>query len=209
MNVRPITTVFPSARKSGGRVSGLKSLLAASPNQIGMVIPGSRHLEIAPGVWRNRCTALDPMGNECNVTHDKITRYALPKKMAAQHGRDTTIETIECTEAPRSIRLYDSFTLGRFAVLICRDVIEPQVPEFLRQHSLDHLFVRAMTPDLGDFLGPCSELGHILDAGVFVVNTPFETPHPALIYMPVRVEPALEECPDGHHEVCLHRSPHF
>ena len=163
--------VFPELTASSSLVSGMKSLLAASPNQIGMVIPGSRHIEIAPGVWRNRCTALDPIGNECNVAHDKVTRYALPKKMAAQYGRDTTIETIECTEAPRSIRLYDSFTLGRFAVLICRDVIEPQLPEFLRQHSLDHLFVLAMTPDLNDFLGPCSELGRILDAGVFVVNT--------------------------------------
>jgi hypothetical protein len=197
--------LFPELTASSALVSGLKSLLAGSPSQVGMLIPGSRHVQVSPGVWRNRCTALDPMGHESKVTHDKITRYALPRKVAASYGRDEAIETVECTEAPRRIRLYDSFALGRFAVLICRDVIEPQVPEFLRQHFLDHIFVLAMTPDLEDFLGPCSDLGRILDAGVFVVNTPFgPRPQPALIYVPVRGEPTLEACPQGVHEVCLH-----
>jgi hypothetical protein len=201
----PSVLLFPELTASSALVSGLKSLLAGLPNQIGMVIPGSRHAEVSRGVWRNRCTALDPMGHESNVTHDKITKYALPRKVAALYGREEAVETIECTEAPRRIRLYDSFALGRFAVLICRDVIEPQVPEFLRQHFLDHIFVLAMTPDLGDFLGSCSELGRILDAGVFVVNTPFGSrPQPALIYVPVRGEPTLEVCPQGVHEVCLH-----
>jgi hypothetical protein len=202
--------LFPELTASSVLVSSLQTLLAASPNRIGMVLPGSRHLEVSAGVWRNRCTALDPTGRESSVTHDKITRFALPRKTAAHYGRNEAVETIECTEAPRCIRLYDSFTLGRFAVLICRDVIEPQVPEFLRQHFLDHIFVLAMTPDLGDFLGPCSELGRVLDAGVFVVNTPFGSrPQPALIYVPVRREPTLETCPFGDHEVCLHLSPHF
>jgi hypothetical protein len=201
--------LFPELTASSALVSGLKSLLAASPNQVGMVIPGSRHLEISGGVWRNRCTALDPTGHNSNVTHDKVTRYALPRKVAVLYGRDEAVETIECTEAPRRIRLYDSFTLGRFAVLICRDMIEPHVREFLRQHFLDHIFVLAMTPDLADFLEPCSELGRILDAGVFVVNTPFDDPHPAMMYVPVRGEPTLESCPHGEHEVCLHRFPHF
>jgi hypothetical protein len=201
--------LFPELTASSALVSSLKSMLAGSPNPIGMVIPGSRHVEVSPGVWRNRCTALDPMGHESNVTHDKMTRFALPRKTAALYGRGEASETIECTEAPRRIRLYDSFTLGRFAVLICRDVIEPQVPEFLRQHFLDHVFVLAMTPDLGDFLGPCSELGRILDAGVFVANAPFDAPQPALVYLPVRREPTLETCPHGDHEVCLHLAPLF
>jgi hypothetical protein len=199
--------LFPELTASSALVTSLKSLLAGSPSRIGMVIPGSRHVEVSSGVWRNRCTALDPMGHESNVTHDKMTRFALPRKIAAVYGRDEAVETIECTGAPRRIRLYDSYTLGRFAVLICRDVIEPQVSEFLRQHFLDHVFVLAMTPDLRDFLGPCSELGRILDAGVFVVNTPFDAAQPALVYMPVRREPALEACPHGDHEVCLYLSP--
>lgn len=202
--------LFPELTASGDLVSGLKSLLAGSPNRIGLVIPGSRHAEDSPGVWRNRCTALDPMGRESNVTHDKMTRYALPRKIAAHYGRDEAVETLECTGAPRRIRLYDSPTLGRFAVLICRDVIEPQIPEFLRQHFLDHIFILAMTPDLGDFVEPCSELGRILDAGVFVVNTAFGAPpQPALLYVPVRGESKLEVCPQGAHEVCLHLSPPF
>lgn len=202
--------LFPELMASSALVASLKSLLAGSPNRIGMVIPGSRHVEVSPRVWRNRCTALDPMGHESNVTHDKMTRFALPRKTAALYGRGEAGETIECTEAPRRIRLYDSFTLGRFAVLICRDVIEPQVPEFLRQHFLDHVFVLAMTPNLGDFLGPCSELGRILDAGIFVVNTAFDSqPQPALLYVPVRGEPTLEVCPHGNHETCVHRSPSF
>ena len=139
-----------------------------------------------------------------------MTRFALPRKTAVLYGRDEAVETIECTGAPRRIRLYDSFTLGRFAVLICRDVIEPQVPEFLRKHFLDHVFVVAMTPDLGDFLGPCSELGRILDAGIFVVNTAFGSrPQPALLYVPVRGEPTLEVCPPDDHEMCLHLSVLF
>lgn len=202
--------LFPELTASSDVVSGLKSLLAGSANRIGMVIPGSRHVEVSPGVWRNRCTALDPMGHESKVSHDKITRYALPRKTAARYGRNESVETIECTEAARCIQLFDSFTLGRFAVLICRDVIEPQVPEFLRQHFLDHIFVLAMTPDLGDFLGPCSELGRILDAGIFVANTAFGSPpQPALVYVPVREKPGLESCPQGNHEVCLHLSPRF
>ncbi len=201
--------IFPELTAGGDLVSGIKSLLAASPNRIGMLIPGSRHVEVSRGVWRNRSTALDPMGRESNVTHDKVTRYPLPREMASQYGRNKAVETIECSEGPRRIRLYDSFTLGRFAVLICRDVIEPQVPEFLRQHFVDHIFVLAMTRDLGEFLRPCSELGRILDAGVFVANMPFEAPHPALIYIPVRGKPKLEECPEGEHEVCLHLSPRF
>ena len=201
--------IFPELTAGGDLVSGIKSLLAASPNRIGMLIPGSRHVEVSRGVWRNRSTALDPIGRESNVTHDKVTRYPLPREMASQYGRNKAVETIECSEGPRRIRLYDSFTLGRFAVLICRDVIEPQVPEFLRQHFVDHIFVLAMTRDLGEFLRPCSELGRILDAGVFVANMPFEAPHPALIYIPVRGKQKLEECPQGEHEVCLHLSPRF
>jgi hypothetical protein len=195
--------VFPELTAHPDLVAGLKAQLAALPNRIGLVIPGSRHAEISSGVWRNRCTALDPIGSDSTVTHDKVTRYALPRKMAAEYGQRGEVEFIECSEAPRRIRLYDSFTLGRFAVLICRDVIEPQIPEFLRQHFLDHVFVVAMTPDLRDFLGPCSQLGRILDAGVFVANMPFDAPQPALIYLPVRAKPGFEECPPGSHEVCL------
>jgi hypothetical protein len=198
--------VFPELTANPDLVAGLKSRLAALPNRIGLVIPGSRHAEIFPGVWRNRCTALDPIGSDSTVTHDKVTRFALPRKMAADYGQRGEVEFIECSEAPRCIKLYDSFTLGRFAVLICRDVIEPQIPEFLRQHFLDHVFVVAMTPDLRDFLGPCSQLGRVLDAGIFVANMPFDAPQPALIYVPVRGKPNLEECPPGSHEVCLHET---
>lgn len=195
---------FPELTAQPDLVAGIKSILAASPNRIGMVIPGSRHAEVSSGVWRNRATALDPIGRDSNVTHDKVTRYPLPKKLVAHYNRDDAMEIIECIEAPRRIRLYDSFTLGRFAVLICRDVIEPQVPEFLRQHFLDHIFVLAMTPDLRDFLGPCAQLGRSLDAAVFVANMPFDAPQPALLYVPVRGKPHVEECPQRIHEICLH-----
>ena len=92
--------LFPELTASSALVSGLKSLLAGSPNRIGMVIPGSRHLEVSAGVWRNRCMALDPTGRESNVTHDKITRYALPRKTAARYGRNEAVETIVYGSTP-------------------------------------------------------------------------------------------------------------
>lgn len=202
--------LFPELTASSALVSGVKARLAANPNRFGLVIPGSRHLEVSTGVWRNTCIGLDPMGRESNVRHDKITRYVLPRKKAEACGRDPGVETIECIEPRRQIRLYDSFTLGRFAVLICRDIIEPPVPEFFGHHRLDNIFVLAMTPNLEDFRERCSDLGRVLDAGVFVVNTAdARPPQPAFIYVPVRGKKALEVCPAGLHQECLHVTPAF
>lgn len=201
--------LFPELTASSALVSGVKARLAGNPNRFGLVIPGSRHLETS-GVWRNTCIGLDPIGRESNVRHDKITRYVLSGKKAEAYGRDPAVETIECIEPRRQIRLYDSFTLGRFAVLICRDIIEPPVREFLGRHRLDNIFVLAMTPNLEDFRERCSDLGRELDAGVFVVNTAdARPPQPAFIYVPVRGKKALEVCPAGLHEECLHVTPAF
>jgi len=202
--------LFPELTASNSLVSGVKARLAANPNRFGLVIPGSRHAEVSVGTWRNTCIGIDPIGRESNVVHHKITRYALPGKEAQAYGREPAVETIECIEARRQIRLYDSFTLGRFAVLICRDIIEPSVPEFLRRHRLDNIFVLAMTPDLEDFRERCSDLGRELDAGVFVVNTgDAQPPQPAFIYLPVRGKKDLEVCPTGPHHECLHITPAF
>jgi hypothetical protein len=202
--------LFPELTASSALVSGVKARLEANPNRFGLVIPGSRHLEGSTGIWHNTCVGLDPMGRESNVRHDKITRYALSPKKAQAYGRDAAVETIECIEVQRRIRLYDSFTLGRFAVLICRDIIEPSVPEFLRRHRLDNIFVLAMTPDLKDFRERCSDLGRELDAGIFVVNTAdAQPPQPAFIYIPVRGKKDLEVCPAGPHQECLHVTPAF
>lgn len=202
--------LFPELTASSVLVSGIREKLTANPNRFGLVIPGSRHVEVSPGIWRNACVGIDPVGRESNIRHEKITRYALPRKKAEAYGRDSAVETIECIEVRRQIRLYDSFTLGRFAVLICRDVIESSVPEFLRRHRLDHIFVLAMTPDLEDFRDRCSDLGRQLDAGIFVVNTAeAQPPQPAFIYLPVRGEKRLETCPTGLHQECLHVTPAF
>jgi hypothetical protein len=202
--------LFPELTASSALVSGVKARLAANPNRFGLVIPGSRHLEASTGIWRNKCIGLDPIGRESNIKHEKVTRYVLPRKKAQAYGRDPAVETIECIEPRRQIRLYDSFTLGRFAVLICRDIIEPPVPEFLRRHRLDNIFVLAMTPNLEDFRERCSDLGRQLDAGVFVVNTAeAQPPQPAFIYLPVRGKKALEVCPAGLHQECLHVTPAF
>ena len=202
--------LFPELTASSALVSGVKARLAANPNRFGLVIPGSRHLEGSNRIWRNTCIGLDPIGRESNVRHDKITRYALSATKAQAYGRDAVVETIECIEVERRIRLYDSFTLGRFAVLICRDIIEPSVPEFLRRHRLDNIFVLAMTPNLEDFREQCSDLGRLLDAGIFVVNTAeAQPPQPAFLYLPIRGKKALEVCPAGSHQECLHVTPAF
>jgi predicted amidohydrolase len=202
--------LFPELTASSALVSGVKARLATNPNRFGLVIPGSRHVEVSPGIWRNSCIGLDPLGRESNVRHDKITRYVLSGKKAEAYGRDPAVETIECIETRRQIRLYDSFTLGRFAVLICRDIIEPPVREFLGRHGLDNIFVLAMTPNLEDFRERCSDLGRELDAGVFVVNTAdARPPQPAFLYIPVRGKKALEVCPAGLHQECLHLTAAF
>jgi hypothetical protein len=199
--------IFPELMATGAMRERLKSLLAAQPNRIGMLVPGSQHQETAPGVWRNRCSAIDAVGRDTNIVHDKFTRYALPEDMVQRipqaAGDGEILEGIEVT--PRRLNLYDSHTLGRIAFLICRDIIEPQTEEFLRRHFLDHVFVISMSPSLKDFQTTCSKLGRVLDCGIYVANTAFgERPEPAFLYLPVRRKQALEKCPKETHQLCEH-----
>ena len=198
--------LFPELTASDALNAKVGSLLAHAPNRIGMVVPGSRHLKDSQNVWRNRCTAMDSMGRDSAVVHDKFTRYALPEKEARRlmqvQSSGEVLEGIEVT--PRRIRLYDSPTLGRFTILICRDIIEPQTAGFLRLHSLDHIFVISMSPSLDDFKTICSKLGRELDCGVYVVNTAFgEKPEPAFLYRPIRGKDGIESCPREAHGVCV------
>lgn len=199
--------LFPELTASTALTKRIKLLLGEHPNRIGMVVPGSQHQEAASGMWRNRCRAIDAVGRDTNIVHDKFTRYPLSEdtvRRIPKAPRDQEIlEGIEVT--PRRVNLYDSHILGRIAILICRDIIEPQTGEFLRRHFLDHVFVISMSPSLKDFQTTCSQLGRVLDCGIYVVNTAFgDRPEPAFLYLPIRKKQALETCPKQSHEVCKH-----
>jgi len=198
--------LFPELTASDAMTRHVKRLLAEQPNRIGMLVPGSKHLEVSPGVWRNRCTAIDGMGQDTGILHDKFTRYALPDGTIHGLGGDLGTEILEGIQVtPRRVNFYDSYTLGRLAILICRDIIEPQTAEFLRRHFLDHILVISMSPSLKDFQTACSQLGRVLDCGVYVVNTAFgDKPEPAFFYLPIRRKSPLEACPKQSHEVCSH-----
>ena len=174
-------------------------ILQRHPDRAALVVGGSSRIVDDGGRARNRCRCLDATGalGDHLPTHDKITRFTY-------RGAIEDIDVEDCT-----VTFWDSETLGRSTVLICRDILERAPDFFLRHHYFDHLFVPAMSPSLEDFESYGVDLGALLGAGIYIANSPVlaETDErdAALGYRPVHggEKRAVRRCAGGHH-VCAH-----
>lgn len=206
--------MFPELVGCTALTDRLSMQLKAAPHRVGFILPGSEHLVDASGAHRNRTVALGPTGTRIpSIVHDKVSRYRLPERWLRKEGfeglADETLSAVrEVSEGisvvPLKAVLYESKVIGRFLIVICRDILEAPINDFCRQHELDHIFVLSMTPSLEPFRVECRNLGRTIDAGIYVVNTHgCPTESPAVAYLPLRgySEPSDRPTPD--HRVCV------
>lgn len=183
----------------------IQASIAAVPFRVGLVLPGSEHTQ-ADGKWRNRVVAIDPLGRDlADVFHDKISQFELTDHSRPAHTRKV-LEGI--STSPRRVTFLHSDVLGRIAIVICRDMLEPPFAALCLRHRPDHIFVLAMNHDgMAAFHEKCSNLGKLIDAAIYVVNAGgCPRTHPSYVYLPFsgrhRYEPESIDTP---HATCGRR----
>lgn len=186
--------------------------LKANPDQIGLLLPGSAHIQDTEGRWRNRVTALDSAGAELKqLWHDKMTQFEISRSALATFGMpvpahtEPILEDIEVT--PRRVRFFESATLGRFAIVICRDMLEDPFPDLCRRHRPDHIFVLSMTPTVAAFRHGCEALGRDIDAAIYLVNIDgCPNDHATYVYAPFKGQHLTTPRKlDDEHRICARR----
>jgi hypothetical protein len=200
--------------------------ILAHDKRIALVCPGSQHVSIDDETLRNRCLMLGPGGTDMDAQpdyHDKLTQFSLPGSALRYLGYSELADAIEADPhkeilenidiSHRRIALWDIAGLGRVALLICLDILDPYVRRFLLRHEIDHVLVLAMSPKLERFANNCADLGRRLDAGVYVVNSCHWQDSPqdaAYIYVPYKPKQGgpwpIRRCnpaDKGAHLVCL------
>ncbi len=184
--------------------------------RVGLVLPGSKHVQDGPPgrrEWRNQVDAIDSTGRPLpGIGHRKVSRFPLPESFVSElrpdllSGLRSGREVLEGIDtAPRELRIYCSREWGRFTIGICRDLLEPAFQHFCVTHKPDHIIVLAMTQQTDDFVQVARTLGRQADAGVYIVNAGFShAVAPGVVYVPFRSlakRPALI-CTAGH-RVCV------
>jgi hypothetical protein len=150
---------------------------------IGLVLAGSEHEMQGNATFRNRCHAIEGDGRFApHLVHDKTCPFPLPlalsRKLATERKLPRALQRIDRGRtfvegiAPSSrCTLFESNTLGRFVIGICRDFLDsPNFVAMCQQLAPDHVFVPAMSQSLTLFHQGCRALGGDIGAAIYVVN---------------------------------------
>lgn len=126
--------LFPELASSSEIVEQIKRRLSTSKSQC-LVIAGSYH-DTATG----KNTAVGVFANsDARLSHDKITPYFTPDHLKEGITPGTTITVYEAGEY-------------RFAIAICKDLLNDDVREIYRQMGVNFLLVQALSDKTGDFV---------------------------------------------------------
>jgi hypothetical protein len=135
-----------------------------------IVFPGSYHIEMKQGVINRAPIYVGGVLHQTDLTgdsEDPPTAAVKHRPFAFTHGAIDFREDIDGRES--LTHLLDT-SVGRIAVMICRDFIEDVLRTDVVSMCVDHLFILSMSPDSGRKFETAMESASNYRTGCFFVN---------------------------------------
>ncbi len=155
--------VFPELCADGDCISALTEAFHEAPGTLRLLVAGSHHVKTS-GELQNECVAL-LRGYNRPLTHSKFAAYVLrqgPGRPEAREGLFSWRRTL-------TLFLTDDWS---FTLLVCKDLLDPDVDRLLKSLGISLLFVPALTPKISQFKTYTAALAHANQAIVVVANNP-------------------------------------
>jgi predicted amidohydrolase len=155
--------VFPELCADGDCIAALTQAFHEAPATLRLLVAGSHHIKNAEEL-RNECVAL-VRGYHRPLTHSKFAPYVLkqgPGQPEAREGLSPHRRTL-------TLFLTDDWS---FTLLVCKDLLDPDVDRLLKSLGTSLLFVPALTAKISQFKTYTAALAHANQAIVVVANNP-------------------------------------
>jgi len=166
-----VLLVLPELSIDASVLQGIRDWWQTNRRTLSLLVAGSQHIEEG-GVRRNRSVTLLPGRTE--IAHDKFSRFYVRRRSPDGSAFDRVVEDI--ARAPAiSIHLAGDWS---FAVLICKDLMDPTVRNLLEELRVRIVLVPACSPKTQIFEAYGYNLSVSAQAVVVVANTPPE-PQPS------------------------------
>jgi hypothetical protein len=146
------------------------SAVATRRNAAWIVFPGSYHIEKGEGVINQAPICVGGVLDQNDLAGDPLYADSAAVKcvpVVFPHGPRNFVENIDGRES--LTHLLDT-SVGRIAVMICRDFLEENLRNQIVEMCADHLFILSMSPDSGIKFKTAMESVSNFRTGCFFVN---------------------------------------
>lgn len=165
--------VFPELCADGDCIAALTEAFHGAPASLRLLVAGSHHIQTSEEM-RNECVAL-LRGYNRPLTHSKFAPYVLRESKQEPEAGKEGPQRLEVREglspSRRALTLFltDDWS---FTLLVCKDLLDPDVDRLLKSLGTSLLFVPALTDTIGQFKTYTAALAHANQAIVVVANNP-------------------------------------
>jgi hypothetical protein len=182
--------VAPELAATDETIAAIQVDLDRDEHHDAMIVAGSQHL-VEQGRPVNRAFALLP--DRAPIVHDKLV--PMRRRMFRQPER------MEGITSDSTLRIYQAGRF-RFALLICKDILDAHMVRLLIRMNVNVIAVPAMSPKTRRFRSVAEQLVDEAQAVVVVANGPYRwgsrTASPSAVFsQPVESAPVTTASPEG------------